>query len=224
MSLSTPTLTPALSIIQDLSSPNANDLVRIFKTGFIWPPFFNIPAQEYFNIKSDGKVGIGTNTPTSQLDVRALGSNIPFRVTNTAGQQLMLVNANGRVQVNGNLQIGDIRPLVGANINPISTEQNISVNGWVVAKRVRVQIADWADKVFDNDYELKPLSQLEEFIKKNKHLPEIPSEKEVIENGIDVGEMNKLLLQKIEELTLYLIEIKKENENIQVLLTNLKNK
>ena len=66
-----------------------------------------------------------------------------------------------------------------------------------------------------------PLSELESYVEANKHLPEIPSEQEVIENGINIGEMNALLLKKIEELTLYVIDLKKENEVIKVKLTKL---
>ncbi|MOA38224.1 hypothetical protein D3C78_1598840 [compost metagenome] len=71
--------------------------------------------------------------------------------------------------------------------------------------------------MFEPDYKLRSLSEVEMFIKLNKHLPEIPSAKEVENNGIAVGEMNAKLLQKIEELTLYLIEMKKENEELKSL-------
>lgn len=59
-----------------------------------------------------------------------------------------------------------------------------------------------------------PLSEVMQFVNTHKHLPEIPSEKQVIENGVDVGEMNKLLLQKVEELTLYLIQMEKKQDAV----------
>lgn len=68
----------------------------------------------------------------------------------------------------------------------------------------------WSDYVFKPTYKLIPLSEVKTYIDQNQHLPEIPSEEEVKKDGINLGEMNKLLLKKVEELTLYLIE--KDNE------------
>jgi hypothetical protein len=113
-----------------------------------------------------------------------------------------------------NVQIGTVKPTASQFINTTSGEHNISVNGWVVAKKVMVQTTDWADHVFEENYPLATLEQVESFIKENKHLPEIPSEKEVLENGIDTGEMNRLLLQKVEELTLYVIKQQKQIDEI----------
>lgn len=73
----------------------------------------------------------------------------------------------------------------------------------------------WADFVFDENYKLSSLAEVESFIKENKHLPEIPSAEEVKNNGIDLAEMDAKLLQKIEELTLYMIELKKENDKLK---------
>lgn len=68
----------------------------------------------------------------------------------------------------------------------------------------------WADYVFDDDYLLMSLSELEEYIKEHKHLPGVPSAATVAEEGIDLAEMNKILLEKIEELTLRVIELEKK--------------
>lgn len=89
--------------------------------------------------------------------------------------------------------------------------QELSVNGVIGCKKVVVTLdADWPDYVFDEDYQLPQLSEIESFVKKNKHLPGVPSAKEIKENGQDLGEMNTILLQKIEELTLLMIEQQKE--------------
>ena len=79
----------------------------------------------------------------------------------------------------------------------------------------------WADYVFANNYTLPNIYEVEKFYKANKHLPEIPSEKEVTANGVNVGDMEKLLLKKIEELTLYVVEQKKQADNQQVLIEKL---
>jgi len=93
----------------------------------------------------------------------------------------------------------------------------LAVNGNIHAKEIKIDVdaVNWPDFVFDKKYEILPLSLLEQFIIKNKHLPEIPSAKEVGENGVNIGEMNIKLLRKVEELTLYLIEQDKKIEDLQ---------
>ncbi|MES2458834.1 MAG: hypothetical protein V4594_24995 [Bacteroidota bacterium] len=102
---------------------------------------------------------------------------------------------------NGNVGIGTTTPT-----------DKLSVNGRIRAKEIKIESANWPDFVFAKDYKLPSLQQTEQHILANGHLPGIPSAAEVAKDGIELGDMNKKLLQKIEELTLYLIEIKKENE------------
>ncbi len=91
----------------------------------------------------------------------------------------------------------------------------LAVEGTIGARKVKVTQSAWADFVFHPDYKLPSLQELESYIKMNQHLPEIPSAAEVEKEGLDLGDMNKRLLRKIEELTLYIIELKKENNNMQ---------
>ena len=99
-------------------------------------------------------------------------------------------------------------------------------NGTLVAKEVLVTESNsyWPDFVFEKDYSLMNLSETEAFIKENKHLPEIPSAKEIEENGLNLGEMQAKLLQKIEELTLHAIEQQKLIEELQERLSGLEDK
>jgi hypothetical protein len=97
----------------------------------------------------------------------------------------------------------------------------LDVDGKIRAKEVQIIAPGTADFVFEEDYPLKPLSEVEQFVKENKHLPEIPSAKKMEKDGVNLAEMNKLLLQKVEELTLYLIKLEKhqrqqQNKNIQL--------
>lgn len=94
-------------------------------------------------------------------------------------------------------------------------EERLAVNGSIRAREIRVDNGTWADFVFDKEYKLTPLLDLEKFIKSNHHLPEIPSAQEVKEQGVMLGEMNKLLLQKIEELTLHIINQQKQIDKLQ---------
>ena len=79
----------------------------------------------------------------------------------------------------------------------------------------------WADHVFNDDYRLIPINQLENEINANGRLPGMPSAEEAIQNGVDVGDMQVKLLEKVEELTLYMIELKKENETLKKEIQNL---
>lgn len=90
------------------------------------------------------------------------------------------------------------------------------VNGGILCEELKV-IADVpnSDDVFEQDYDLKPLEEVEAFIQEHKHLPEVPSAQTFKEEGYKVGEMDDLLLRKVEELTLYIIELKKEIEELK---------
>lgn len=90
----------------------------------------------------------------------------------------------------------------------------LAVNGKIRAQEVKVEATNWPDYVFGEGYQIDSLEKLESYIKVNRHLPDIPSADEVSRNGVELGQLNKLLLKKIEEITLYLIEIKKENKTL----------
>lgn len=77
------------------------------------------------------------------------------------------------------------------------------------------KVADWSDHVFNTDYALRPLSEVENFVRTHRHLPDVPSEKEVKEEGYNLHDMNKIFMQKIEELTLYVIEQQKEIDRLK---------
>ena len=101
---------------------------------------------------------------------------------------------------------------VGIGVMPPETSKyKLFVTGGILTEEVLIKLqSDWADFVFDKDYKLRSLIEVEQFIKDNKHLPDVPSASDVKENGIAVGEMNAILLQKIEELMLYVIEQQKQ--------------
>lgn len=102
-------------------------------------------------------------------------------------------------------------------------DYELAVNGKVRAKEVRVETG-WSDFVFQKDYPLLSLKEVEDFIEKNKHLPSVPSENEVARNGIELGSINSKLLQKVEELTLYVIQMNKELKQLKTENKKLKGK
>jgi hypothetical protein len=112
------------------------------------------------------------------------------------------------------------------NLTGTTTANNFKVTGLLCAKEVRVQLSGnpcWPDYVFAEDYHLLPLSEVEQFINQNHHLPKIPSAAQVEANGIELGEMNALLLLKVEELTLYLLQQEKKMLDLQKQIDELKN-
>jgi hypothetical protein len=106
---------------------------------------------------------------------------------------------------------------VGTTLTNNPNGYKLGVNGKIGAKEVQVEntSATWADYVFEPDYDLPSLDEVERFIKTNKHLMDIPSAQAVAEHGHKLGEMDVLLLKKVEELTLYVIDLKKEIEQIK---------
>ena len=120
-----------------------------------------------------------------------------------------------------------IDPAGNIGIGTTTPDAKLTVKGDIHTREVRVDLngATGPDFVFEEDYNLRSLDETEQFIKSNKHLPEIPSAAEMEENGIELKEMNLKLLQKVEELTLYLIEQNKKmlmmNEEIKNLKKNL---
>jgi hypothetical protein len=128
-------------------------------------------------------------------------------------KKMIVLHTNGNSFFNGgNVGIG--------TENPTS---KLDVNGIIRSKEVKIEATGWPDFVFAKDYELPSLFAVEKHINEKGTLPDIPSEQEVKENGIAVGDMQAKLLQKIEELTLYVIELKKENEEQNKLIQQLQN-
>ncbi len=128
-------------------------------------------------------------------DQALTGTNV---VTPTYG------NKFGHVQVSGNLGIGIATPT-----------EKLAVNGNIRAKEIKVEAANWPDYVFADDYQLPALDETEAYIKANRRLPGMPSAEEVESDGISLGEMNRKLLEKVEELTLHLIKKNQELAEIR---------
>lgn len=109
---------------------------------------------------------------------------------------------------------------IGTENSVLNPAEKLAVNGLIHTKEVKVDLLGWPDYVFNNEYKLPTLKEVEKQIKEKGHLANIPSATEVEKNGILLGEMNKKLLEKVEELTLYIIQMNKE---IELLKGKIKN-
>ena len=97
---------------------------------------------------------------------------------------------------------------------------NLDNHGLLRSREIIIDALTWPDYVFRPEYDLMPLEEVEEYIEENGHLPNVPSEEEVLENGQSLGKMNEILLEKIEELTLYMIEQQKQIEELKKQIQN----
>lgn len=178
------------------------------------PGDFNLPCiadkpqwrhgtNKLFVLCPDVFVGIHTQTPRTDLDV----------IGTTFSSKLALGSANP-TQMKG---LFYLKSNLAATLNdPLFVIENaddkilqLDNNGMLRTREVKLDKQTWPDYVFDKNYRLKPLLEVENYIHKNKHLPNIPSENEVVSQGLNVGEMSHLLLEKIEEITLYMIQQEK---------------
>lgn len=169
---------------------------------------FNSLAGSSSKILTVGSNGLLSSADMSEVG-DGMGNHIATTNLNLNGKNIVgATNGTGGIYVaqNGNVRIG------AGTANPTKA---LEVNGAIRSKEVLVEVANWSDFVFDKDYDLMTLKEVESYIKENGHLPDVPSAKEVKANGVEVGEMNAILLQKIEELTLYIIELEKKIEEVQ---------
>lgn len=226
------------------TSPNFQQLQLSWTTGIILNPGTlyaksYVDIQGNGLRVSSGVVGIGTYTvapgyllelkggPTIDGSIKAIDATSAFyavELKRSAGRlgypdiwgdgthPLVIaakVDGTGTTLFSGNVGIGT--PFTG------NTEQyKLAVNGKIGAKAIKVEITSdaWSDYVFDEKYKFKSIHELEDFIKKYKHLPNVPSAAEVEKDGIDMATMDATLLAKIEELSLYIIE---QNKRIEAL-------
>jgi hypothetical protein len=129
-----------------------------------------------------------------------------------------------RIKDNGIVNVGRA-VTINTNLLPTTGNYRLAVGGDIIAEKIVITtLPNWPDYVFNKNYNLTPLSKVEEFIEKNGHLPNVPSAAEVKKDGIELGVMNAKLLEKVEELTLHLINQQKQIDELKNEVKNLKKK
>lgn len=210
--------------------------------------FINAGQNHVFTLKQSGFVGVGTTNPTALFEVasdggsfKTVGNGIKINRSNASCGVLVELGNNGNVDwilkngLNGCGNLGDLNFINANQYHALTIKQNgnigvgitnpdsrLAVDGKIRSEEVKVEIINGPDYVFEPDYELRTLKETKEYIVENKHLPEIPPAKEMEANGVDLGDMNMRLLKKIEELTLYQIQLMEEMEVMKKELQELK--
>lgn len=195
-----------------------------------------VVIQDY----SGGYVGIGTDAPQAKLhisggDVLLQNSTSGYPsmyFKDVSGSNTLRFDYNSIIHEGGHLFIraGESNNLLlndtgtgNVGIGTQSPTEKLTVNGTVYAKEIKVDLSvPGPDYVFEKDYSLISLEELTKFIEQNKHLPGVPNAKDMETEGIEVGTMNMILLRKIEELTLYVIQLRAESQRQSEVIQQLK--
>ena len=182
---------------------------------------FESPWQVFL---PNGNVGIGTISPITKFHVATTGNtNIAASLlwgqyygtaigVQSTSPSYYAFSVQGNCNSNGTGATGGVTNLLyvradgNVGIGTANPQSTLAVAGSVTAKQVTVTQTGWSDFVFDSTYQRIPLNKLAQYVKKANHLPEIPSQPQIEKEGLDLGLMQKLQMQKIEELTLYAID------------------
>lgn len=187
--------------------------------------YFGTTGGEVLSISNN--LGVFNNS-TNKINLKYSGSQPEFTWTTSSNKNFKFRNTNnnktpltlspdGKVGVNTDNFIGDHDLFVDGSVyiykdDTDSSPYSLLIEGTAVAEEMFIMLKDgtWGDFVFEKEYDLMPLDQLEDYLEENKHLPDFPSAAEVEKDGLALGETERLLTIKVEELTLYIIELKKE--------------
>lgn len=177
-------------------------------------------------VQKNGEITHIKNNITTTLNSNSAGDAAWFGTTTDHGIEF---GTNGKTALyigNGqNVFLGFDKTGADKIDNKLKGRYNVFVKtGVLSADYAIVPTGTWADFVFDNDYHLRPIHELEQYIDSCGHLPDVPSAEEVAADGYSQHEINKALLQKIEELTLYIIEQQKEIDTLKKLISDKNNK
>jgi hypothetical protein len=194
------------------------DIADVFEPGEM---LLKVGNDAFFtDIDNENTIGL-FGIPDPQVAKLKLGSEGPILYGEEGYLGIGTVNPLATLHVNGNVVIGE-------NLQTPAGYM-LYVDDGILTERVKVAVVgteDWSDHVFEPEYQLMSLAEIEHFIHQNKHLPGIPSADKVVEEGVDLLEMNAMLLEKIEELTLHIIKqqkiLDKQQSEIDVLKSNQK--
>ncbi|RAJ99951.1 hypothetical protein LX87_01648 [Larkinella arboricola] len=162
-------------------------------------PATRLNQSKFLTVDEQGNIVMGTTRSTARL-----GAEEETALWKPVGDHLQSTHKGGLI--------------IGDGISQTPAGYRLYVSDGILTEKVKVAIKttnDWSDRVFEKDYKLRTLDEVEQHIQKHGYLPGVPSAREVVEKGIDIGKMDAKLLEKVEELTLYLLQQKKQIEHLQ---------
>lgn len=197
-------------------------LLTLYKEGNVGIRLKNSGGKIEFG-RANYNGSFATNAKIGDAVIRNLGNshNIILNMPNNVNDGSSRITIADNLNENNFIVFNNGKVTIGTE-NFDNEDYNLYVKKGIKTEKIKVEVAainNWADYVFKKDYKLMSLGDLETYINKYKHLPEVPTTEEVLDKGIELKEMNILLLKKIEELTLYLIE---QNNKIEKLTKDVK--
>ncbi len=190
-------------------------------------------------LNTDGEVGLGTSTPAAQFHIQhtgdielansetgslMIGDNASHNLVmdkneimarnGVAASTLYMQHEGGDIAIGQNATTTGNTTKVGINCAPMDG-YTLAVDGTIRAKNIELTYDNWPDYVFEKDYKKMTLDEVENFIAQHGHLPKVKSAKEVEKNGLSVVESNKVMMEKIEEMTLYMIELQNRIKQLE---------
>ncbi|MEH6305241.1 hypothetical protein RYH73_06280 [Olivibacter sp. CPCC 100613] len=170
--------------------------------GTVWAWYISHRKDGYFSDSA---------SPGTSLEFYGIRKNTGYYAPLSFKSNGDVILASAKGATSGNVGIGTTNP-----------QAKLAVNGNILAKEIKIKTdISVPDYVFEPDYNLQSLTEIEDFVKEHKHLPEVPSAKEINDKGLDLAEMNLLLLKKVEELTLHLIDKNRVIDQQQNILTDV---
>lgn len=193
---------------------------------------FRLDGTDRIFINNSGNMGLGSSSPGGRLHVAgrsymnngsgealAIDGTNPFVQFYQAGTARSFLQQNGstlKVGVNnGKLQLDATQIAIGTVLSTADAYR-LSVTGKIICEELKVKLSgSWPDYVFADGYQLPSLKDLQSFINTNKHLPNIPAAAEIQSHGMEVGDMQRKMMEKIEELTLYIIDLQNQVDELK---------
>ena len=172
---------------------------------------FSDSSSIFLSEDNDGTYGMGILYDGVGNDLEIYGKS----ESNFLGPHFILDRGSGQLAIPGSIVVGGEEEASG---------YVLSINGKAICEELQVEfIADWPDYVFEESYPLLSIDEMADFIESKGHLPGIPPSRQVESQGFAVGDMQKRMLEKVEELTLYVIQLHEENVELKKQLETLKN-
>jgi hypothetical protein len=163
--------------------------------------YINLYANDHATAPGQVWITAG-NTATGSAKSIVFGTNQGTITNNFLRADHMVIQADGKVKI-------------GAH--PVPSGYKLAVEDGIITEKVKVAVhpTDWSDYVFLDEYKLMSLADLRKYIRRQGHLPGVPSTEEVVESGLDLGKMDAKLLEKIEELTLYILQLETRMKQLE---------